>query len=111
MADYLPHTSDDVASMLDFLGMNSLDDLFAHIPAAVRLAHGLEIEPGLSEPDVAAIFAGYTAKNPATATKMTCFAGGGSYDHEVPAVVKALAGRRSSKRSTWRAGRPDARRW
>ena len=32
MADYLPHTSDDVASMLDFLGMNSLDDLFAHIP-------------------------------------------------------------------------------
>ena len=24
---------------------------------------------------------------------MTCFAGGGAYDHEVPAVVKALAGR------------------
>jgi glycine dehydrogenase subunit 1 len=93
MADYLPHTSDDVASMLEFLGMNSLDDLFAHIPAAVRLANGLEIEPGLSEPDVAAIFAGYTSKNTASATKMTCFAGGGAYDHEVPAVVKALASR------------------
>jgi glycine dehydrogenase subunit 1 len=93
MADYLPHTSDDVASMLDFLGMDSLDDLFAHIPAAVRLANGLEIEPGLSEPDVAAIFAGYTSKNTAKATAMTCFAGGGAYDHEVPAVVKALASR------------------
>jgi glycine dehydrogenase subunit 1 len=93
MADYLPHTSDDVASMLEFLGMNSLDDLFAHIPAAVRLANGLEIEPGLSEPDVAAIFAGYTSKNTAKATAMTCFAGGGAYDHEVPAVVKALASR------------------
>ncbi|MGC2175301.1 MAG: aminomethyl-transferring glycine dehydrogenase subunit GcvPA [Acidimicrobiales bacterium] len=93
MADYLPHTKEDVASMLSFLGMSSLDDLFAHIPAAVRLAKGLEIEPGLSEPDVAAIFAGYTAKNTAKATAMTCFAGGGAYDHEVPAVVKALAGR------------------
>ncbi len=93
MADYLPHTAEDVASMLTFLGMNSLDDLFAHIPAAVRLANGLDIDPGLSEPDVAAIFAGYTAKNTAAATAMTCFAGGGAYDHEVPAVVKALANR------------------
>jgi glycine dehydrogenase subunit 1 len=93
MADYLPHTSEDVSSMLTFLGMNSLDDLFAHIPAAVRLANGLDIEPGLSEPDVAAVFAGYTSKNAAKATAMTCFAGGGAYDHEVPAVVKALASR------------------
>ena len=46
MADYLPHTNEDVASMLAFLGMSSLDDLFAHIPAAVRLANGLDIDPG-----------------------------------------------------------------
>jgi glycine dehydrogenase subunit 1 len=93
VADYLPHTSDDVDSMLEFLGMNSLDDLFAQIPSAVRLANGLEIEPGLSEPDVAAIFAGYSRANEARATTMTCYAGGGAYDHEVPAVVKALASR------------------
>jgi glycine dehydrogenase subunit 1 len=93
VADYLPHTSDDVDSMLEFLGMNSLDDLFAHIPSAVRLANGLEIEPGLSEPDVAAIFAGYSRANEARATTMACYAGGGAYDHEVPAVVKALASR------------------
>ncbi|MGC1239275.1 MAG: aminomethyl-transferring glycine dehydrogenase subunit GcvPA [Acidimicrobiales bacterium] len=93
MADYLPHTSDDVESMLEFLGMSSLDDLFAHIPSAVRLANGLDIEPGLSEPDVAAIFAGYSRANEARATTMTCYAGGGAYDHEVPAVVKALASR------------------
>ncbi|MGA7834959.1 MAG: aminomethyl-transferring glycine dehydrogenase subunit GcvPA, partial [Acidimicrobiales bacterium] len=93
MADYLPHTEEDVASMLAFLGMDSLDDLFAHIPAAVRLANGLSIDPGLSEPDVAAIFSRYTSVNTAKATAMTCFAGGGAYDHEVPAVVKALASR------------------
>jgi glycine dehydrogenase subunit 1 len=59
----------------------------------VRLANGLEIEPGMSEPDVAAIFAGYSGANRARATSMTCYAGGGAYDHEVPAVVKALASR------------------
>jgi glycine dehydrogenase subunit 1 len=93
LADYLPHTDDDVDSMLTFLGMKSLDDLFAHIPSAIRLAGGLEIEPGRSEPDVAAIFAGYTRANAAKATTMTCFAGGGAYDHEVPPVVKMLSNR------------------
>jgi glycine dehydrogenase subunit 1 len=93
VADYLPHTADDVESMLEFLGMDSLDDLFAHIPSAVRLANGLDIEPGVSEPDVAAVFAGYSGANSARATTMTCYAGGGAYDHEVPAVVKALASR------------------
>jgi len=93
VADYLPHTDDDVASMLEFLGVTSLDDLFAHIPASVRLAQGLDLDDGLSEPDVAAIFEGYTAANKAKTTAMPCFAGGGAYDHEVPPVVKALASR------------------
>ncbi len=79
--------------MLTFLGMSSLDDLFAHIPSAVRLAGGLDIDPGMSEPDVAALFAGYTRANAAKATSMTCFAGGGAYDHEIPPVVKMLSNR------------------
>jgi glycine dehydrogenase subunit 1 len=78
VADYLPHTEEDVASMLAFLGMDSLDDLFAHIPQAIRLANGLDVADGLSEPDVAAIFAGYTSANKAKATSMICFAGGGA---------------------------------
>jgi glycine dehydrogenase subunit 1 len=93
VADYLPHTNDDVEAMLAFLGIDTLDDLFAHIPAAIRLTSGLNLAEGLSEPDVAVIFAGYSAANKAKATTMTCFAGGGAYDHEVPAVVKALANR------------------
>ncbi len=79
--------------MLAFLGMDTLDDLFAHVPVAVRLAGGLDLESGLSEPDVAALFATYTRANRATSTSMACFAGGGAYDHEVPAVVRMLANR------------------
>ncbi|HUY42608.1 MAG TPA: aminomethyl-transferring glycine dehydrogenase subunit GcvPA [Acidimicrobiales bacterium] len=93
MADYLPHTPEEVAEMLAFLGMSTLEDLFAHIPSAVRLAGGLDMPAGRSEPDVAAQFAAYASANVATSQKLLCFAGGGAYDHEVPAVVKALAGR------------------
>jgi glycine dehydrogenase subunit 1 len=93
MADYLPHTSAEVDEMLGFLGMDSMEQLFAHIPAAVRLTQGLNLPDGMSEPDVAALFTQYTSANLAKATEMTCFAGAGVYDHEVPAVVKMLAGR------------------
>lgn len=93
MADYLPHTPEEVEEMLSFLGMNSFEQLFAHIPSAVRLSQGLDLPVGMSEPDVAAEFARLTSANRAKASEMTCFAGGGVYDHEVPAVVKMLAGR------------------
>lgn len=79
--------------MLQFIGMGSLEQLFDHIPSAVRLSQGLDLAPGQSEPDVADAFARYTRANRAQFANLTCFAGGGAYDHEVPAVVKALASR------------------
>jgi glycine dehydrogenase subunit 1 len=93
VADYLPHTQDEVDEMLSFLGMDSLEQLFAHIPAAVRLSSGLDLPDGLSEPDVADAFAHFVSTNKAQASKVLCFAGGGAYDHEVPAVVKMLSNR------------------
>ena len=79
--------------MLEFLGLDSLDQLFAHIPASVRLGAGLDMAPGMSEPDVAAVFAELTSRNLGQLSKLTCFAGGGAYDHEVPPVVKQLGSR------------------
>jgi glycine dehydrogenase subunit 1 len=93
VADYLPHTPEEVDQMLGFLGMDSLEQLFAHIPPAVRLSQGLDLSFGMSEPDVAANFTRFTDANRAQASKMLCFAGAGAYDHEVPAVVKMLSGR------------------
>ncbi len=77
--------------MLSFIGMGSLDDLFAHIPEAVRLAGGLDIPAGRNEPDVADDVARWGDAN--RAAGLTCFAGGGAYDHEIPSVVRALASR------------------
>ena len=79
--------------MLGFLGMSSLEQLFDHIPAAVRLSGGLDLAPGQSEPDVADYFSRLTRANKGQSAALTCFAGAGAYDHEVPAVVKMLSSR------------------
>jgi succinyldiaminopimelate transaminase len=44
MGGFVPHTSAEIEAMLGFLGLDSLDDLFAHIPEAVRLAGGVPVE-------------------------------------------------------------------
>ncbi len=91
MPTYLPHTPAEDEAMLAFLGMTSMDELFAHLPAAVRLAGGLDLPPGRSELDVLDDMSALAGRN--AAATMTCFAGAGAYDHEIPPVVRALASR------------------
>ena len=93
MPDYLPHTEDELAQMLAFLGLSSLDELFAAVPEALRLGRGLALADGSPEPDVLARMEALGDANRARADRLVCFAGGGAYDHEVPPVVRALAGR------------------
>jgi glycine dehydrogenase subunit 1 len=92
-APFVAHTEDEIAEMLGFLGLNELDDLFAEIPEALRLAGGLDMPPAMSEPDVAWRLDNLAARNRPCGRDLVCFAGAGSYDHEIPAVVKALAAR------------------
>jgi glycine dehydrogenase subunit 1 len=93
VADYLPHTDAEVAEMLGFLGLSSLDELFSAVPQALRITGGLGLADGVPEPDVMAHMEDLANANVARSDRLVCFAGGGSYDHEVPPVVKALAGR------------------
>ncbi len=93
MATFIPHTDEEVDGMLAFLGLGSVEELFAAVPAALRLAAGLDIPDGVTEPDVLAAMAGLGERNRARSDRLVCFAGGGAYDHEIPAVVPALAGR------------------
>jgi len=87
---FVPHTDAEIDTMLAFIGLSSLDELFDSIPAALRLGRGLEIAPGMSEPDVLAEMARLAAANRSGAD-LVCFAGGGAYDHEVPSAVRRLA--------------------
>ncbi|MGH9181651.1 MAG: aminomethyl-transferring glycine dehydrogenase subunit GcvPA, partial [Acidimicrobiales bacterium] len=92
MADFVPHTDAEVAAMLASIGLSSLEELFAVVPPALRLAGGLDLEPGRSEPDVADVLESLAARNRVGAA-LLCFAGGGAYDHEVPAAVRRVASR------------------
>ncbi len=93
MADYLPHTDAEIASMLAFLGLSSLDELFAAVPETLRVVGGLDLDEGRPEPDVGVHLEALAGANRARTDRLVCFAGAGAYDHEVPAVVRALAGR------------------
>ncbi len=89
---FAPHTDEDVRAMLDALGLQSLDDLFAQIPPAIRLERPLDLPEGRSEPEIWADLAALAGRN-RHLDELVCFAGAGAYDHYVPAVVWALAGR------------------
>ncbi|MGH2719130.1 MAG: aminomethyl-transferring glycine dehydrogenase subunit GcvPA [Actinomycetota bacterium] len=88
--DYTPHTDEDVAAMLAAIGVEGIDDLFAPIPEPVRLGRPLSLPAGLSEPEVVSTMTALAAKN-RSVDDLACFAGGGAYDHYVPAVVRHLA--------------------
>ena len=90
--EFAPHTESEVREMLRTIGVDSVDDLFATIPPAVRLDRPLDIPPGVSEMEILADLGRLSRRNRST-DDLICFAGGGAYDHYVPSVVWALAGR------------------
>ncbi len=89
---YLLNTPQDQQAMLEAIGARSVEELFAGIPAALRLQRPLDLPPALSELELAQHMQALAARN-AHAGKELCFLGGGSYDHFIPSVVDALAGR------------------
>jgi glycine dehydrogenase subunit 1 len=92
-APYVPHTDAEIGSMLAFLGLSSLEELFGAVPEAIRLAGGLDLPAQLTEPDLGDLVDDLGRRNRPASREMVCFAGAGAYDHEVPAVVRALASR------------------
>ncbi|MCE9564859.1 MAG: aminomethyl-transferring glycine dehydrogenase subunit GcvPA [Planctomycetes bacterium] len=89
---YVPNTSDDRAAMLAKIGVASVDELFANIPPALRLDRSLVIPPALGEMELQRHIWQLANKNQA-ASDAVCFLGGGAYDHFIPSVVDAVAGR------------------
>jgi glycine dehydrogenase subunit 1 len=90
--DFAPHTAEDVRAMLETIGMSDLEDLFEQVPQAVRLNQRLEVPESLDEVELLEHLRGLAGRSSA-AHGLVCFAGGGSYDHHVPAAVRALAAR------------------
>ncbi|HEY1127272.1 MAG TPA: glycine dehydrogenase, partial [Actinomycetota bacterium] len=89
---FAPHTDDDVREMLARIGLDGLDALFDQIPPSVRLDRPLDLPEGVSEMEILADLRALAGAD-RNADDLVCFAGAGAYDHYVPSVVWALAGR------------------
>jgi glycine dehydrogenase subunit 1 len=86
---YSPHTAADRERMLAAIGVGSVDDLFADIPAAVR-ATGFDLPAPLSEQEVRAELSRLAGRN---RIPRVSFLGAGVYRHLVPSVVSEVIGR------------------
>lgn len=87
---YLTHTDADRATMLEAIGVTSVEDLFAAIPRELRTAV-LDLPSGLPESQVAMQLSTLADRNRIWGARG--FLGAGSYNLYVPAAVRALVGR------------------
>ena len=83
---YFPHTEDDLQAMLQKVGVASMDDLYAEVPAGIRFQGDYQLPSEMSELEVRQLFEKLGTQN----QTLTCFAGAGVYDHYTPAVIPQL---------------------
>ena len=84
---YLSLTDADREAMLEKIGVADVEELFADLPAGVRLDRELELPPALGEQELSAYFEQLAAENDSAPVS---FLGAGLYDHYVPAIVDAV---------------------
>lgn len=86
---FLPHTSEDIQQMLERVGIKNLNELYAEVPESIRFKGDYDLPDTMSELEIRKFFEKLGQKN----NKLTCFAGGGVYDHYAPSVINHLLSR------------------
>jgi glycine dehydrogenase subunit 1 len=86
---YLPLTPADRSDMLAVIGVETIDDLFADVPASARLNGLVDLPPHASELAVERALGRLAARN-RSAGAGPFFCGAGAYRHHVPASVDHL---------------------
>src|SRR4051812_39759240 len=89
MSRYTSATDADRREMLDAIGVESIEELFRDIPEPVRQREPIALPDGMPEQDVYDHLRGLAARNRNAEDEVT-FAGGGMYDHYVPALIDSI---------------------
>src|ERR1700757_2959054 len=76
--------------MLEACGVSSAEELFVHLPEAVRLQRPLALDPGISEYEIVQYFRDRAAEN---ANGYASFLGAGVYNHYRPVMVDTVVSR------------------
>jgi len=89
---YLPHTDEEIASMLQVVGVDNLDNLFSTVPEDCRFKGDLKLPEALSEWELNDHMAALS-DNMAVSPEYKVFVGAGSYEHFIPASASYLLSR------------------
>lgn len=87
MGSYIPSTTDERQDMLKAIGLSSMDELYADVPASVQLNRLPEMADGLSELEVGQKMTSMAEQN---RVFKTILRGAGAYDHYIPAIVDSV---------------------
>lgn len=90
MHRYFPHTPEEIGEMLGRCGLSQLGDLYSDVPRELLLATPYKLPAEMGETEVRSFFDCLGARNKQI---KACFAGGGFYDHYVPAAAASLISR------------------
>ena len=85
MARFTPHTEADISEMLEAIGVDSLDDLFADV--SPKLEEELDLPPALSEHEALADVNELAKEN---AAGLPIFLGAGAYDRITPSAISSI---------------------
>ena len=86
---YFPHTEQDINDMLSRVGVKSLDDLYADVPESIRHKGDYDLPEAMSEIEIRQFFDKLCRND----KQLTCFAGGGVYDHYTPSIIPYIVER------------------
>jgi glycine dehydrogenase subunit 1 len=86
---FIPNASEDVREMLATIGVRAIEDLFASIPADVKIDRLLDVPGPWSEIETRRWFGQLASRNK-TAVDHATFLGGGAYAHYQPACIDQL---------------------
>ncbi len=86
---FIPHTSDDIKTMLDAIGVEKIDDLFDEIPEDLIISELQQVPSQMNEMQVSRFIKDKARTN----NHLQCFAGAGAYEHHIPAAIWQLATR------------------
>jgi glycine dehydrogenase subunit 1 len=89
---YLPHTSEDIKSMLQVVGADNIDDLFSTIPDDCISKDDLQLPDALTEWELDSHMSALSDAM-AVSPDYKVFMGAGSYEHYIPASASFLLGR------------------
>ena len=86
---FFPHTEKETKEMLNKVGIENIQDLFAGIPEVLRFKGEYNIPEAKSEIEIRNFFKKLADKN----QQLVCFAGAGVYDHYTPSAIPQIVGR------------------